>query len=370
MRITLAYNLRTKETEELIELLPQEDIDRLHKALQDLGHIVTLVEVTGKTDEIIDRILDSEPEFIFNVAEGIMGDSREAFYPVIYENLSIPFTGSGSSLLLLNLNKHLTKTVVSTLGINVPKGAWVTENNKLIPKNLKYPLFIKPNAEGSSKGISQKSVVENENDCKERINELLKIYPSGLVVEEFISGRELSVPMLEMFPGQILGIVEYVFDMPSMNTKYNIYDFNAKFNEESKFVKHICPAELSAKEYDRIIKMSKKIFNTMNCKDMGRVDLRLNEEGEPYFLEINPLPSLYPNDSLMLAASSKGLSYKDVIELIIKSALRRYQINIQQIKLYDSTKVGLPKERPTLREKGISIGYFDECLFDNDAMLI
>ncbi len=358
MRITLAYNLRTKDTEEQAELLLPGDIAHIYQTLKDLKHTVTPVEVSGKADEIIEKLVKSKPDFIFNIAEGVNGEAREAFYPMIYENLDIPFTGSKASLLLLSLNKHLTKSVLEAQGINVPKGVLITNENRHIPDKLKYPLIIKPNTEGSSKGITQESVVNNKNDCKKRLDELLEKYPSGIIVEEFIYGRELTVPMLEAFPGQILCIVEHIFDLNAMNAKYNIYDFDSKFNKNKNKVKIVCPAELNKNEYDKIIEISKRIFKIMNCKDFGRIDIRLSKDGIPYFIEINPLPSLLLNASLTEAAKCKGISYKNVIDLILKSATRNYKLNKSQNNINENIKDFQVQMRPTLREAGISIGYF------------
>ncbi|MDD2240089.1 MAG: hypothetical protein PHO14_05585 [Kiritimatiellae bacterium] len=102
MRITIAYNLRTDDSEKTAELLSREDVDRLVGAMSSLGHTVTDVEVSGKPNDIVDRLLASEPDLIFNVAEGSIGSSREAFYPGLYEQLGIPFTGGNASLLHLN----------------------------------------------------------------------------------------------------------------------------------------------------------------------------------------------------------------------------------------------------------------------------
>ncbi|MCI5220833.1 MAG: D-alanine--D-alanine ligase, partial [Candidatus Electrothrix sp. LOE2] len=122
MRITIAYNLRTDDTEATAELLTEADINRIHKAISSLQHTVTVVEVSGKPNAVIERLLESEPDLIFNLAEGTIGSSREAFYPGLYEQMGIPFTGGNASLLHLNLDKHLAKTVLSSHGISVPRG--------------------------------------------------------------------------------------------------------------------------------------------------------------------------------------------------------------------------------------------------------
>ncbi|MFO7841626.1 MAG: P1 family peptidase [Fidelibacterota bacterium] len=357
MRITIAYNLRTDESEETAELLSPEDIERIYKAISGLHHTVTTVEVSGKPNEVVERLLHSEPELIFNLAEGTIGSAREAFYPGLYEQMGVPFTGGNASLLHLNLDKHLTKTVLASRGIRVPRGVLITEKDRNFPKELSYPLIIKPNSEGSSKGILQDSVVETPEMAIKKIDQLLKRYPGGLLVEEFIVGRELSVPFIESFPGKILDVVEHTFDLDKTGGKYNIYDYNMKQGgEAANAVRIQCPAKMRPEEEEKVFGMARTVFDIMTCPDIGRVDIRLGTEGEPYFIELNPLPSIHPEASLMTAAFSRGLMFKDVIRLIIRSAARRYGLAVRPAR--KSAKPPCPSEspRPTVRELGIEIG--------------
>ncbi len=357
MRITIAYNLRTDDREDTAELLSPGDVDRIHKAISSLQHTVTLVEVSGKPNDVVERLLDSEPDLVFNLAEGTIGSSREAFYPGLYEQMRIPFTGGNASLLHLNLDKHLAKTVLASHGINVPKGVLITEKDRYLPDNLQYPLMIKPNSEGSSKGIRQDSVVESREQALDRISSLLSLYPAGLVVEEFIPGQELSVPFIENYPGKFLNIVEHTFDLEKTGGKYNIYDYDMKQGgEAAKNVKVVCPARISAREEEEVLKMADKVFNIMTCPDMGRVDIRLHTNGDPYFIELNPLPSLHPNASLMTAAKSKGLEFRDVLRLVIRSAARRYGLAIRPTKKAERAEHPSLVPRPTIRELGIQTG--------------
>lgn len=355
MRITVAFNLRTDTSEDTAELLGQEDIDRICSALRELRHQVVPVEVSGQPDDVVARLLDSDPDLIFNCAEGTIGSSREAFYPGLYEQLRIPFTGGNPSLLHMNLDKHLAKTVVATRGIRVPKGVLITPQHSTVPRDLRYPLMIKPNAEGSSKGVTQDSVVERREDCETRINQLLSRYPAGLVVEEFIVGRELSVPVLEALPGKIVEIVEHTFDLDQIGGKFNVYDYDMKQGgERSKGVGVVCPAELDGKQRDAVVAMARRVFEIMHCPDLGRVDIRLHQDGTPYFIELNPLPSLHPLGSLMLAGKARKLEYRDVLRLVVRSAARRFGIPLRRPR---KTASG-DESRPTARELGIHVGRF------------
>ncbi len=356
MRITVAYNLRTDTSEDTAELLTQEDVDRICGALRELRHQVSPVEVSGQPDEVVDRILDSSPELVFNCAEGTIGSSREAFYPGLYEQLRIPFTGGSPSLLHMNLDKHLAKTVVAARGVRVPQGLLVTPASRGIPADLRFPLMIKPNAEGSSKGVTQDSVVEDRRTCERRVGELLSRYPAGLVVEEFIPGRELSVPILEAFPGKILEVVEHTFDLEKIGGRYNVYDYDMKQGgDRSKGVGVECPAKLSAEERETVVDMARRVFEIMHCPDLGRVDIRLHDDGTPYFIELNPLPSLHPVASLMLAGRVRGLEYRDVLRMVVRSAARRYRLPLRSPRKLESEETS----RPAARQLGIRVGRFE-----------
>ncbi|WP_010665392.1 P1 family peptidase [Marinilabilia salmonicolor] len=357
MRITIAYNLRSDDSEATAELISAEDIDRIYKTISSLQHTVTVVEVSGKPNEVIERLLDSEPELIFNLAEGTIGSSREAFYPGLYEQMGVPFTGGNASLLHLNLDKHLAKTVLASRGIRVPQGVLLTPKDSIFPDGLNYPLIIKPNSEGSSIGISQDSVVEAPEAAKKRIREMLNHYPAGLVVEEFITGRELSVPFLENYPGKILDIVEHTFDLNKTGGKYNIYDYGLKQGTSAAdSVSVICPARINVQEEKVVLEMARQVFDIMTCPDLGRVDIRLHSNGQPYFIELNPLPSLHPDASLMVAAKTCGLEFREVIRLIIRSAARRYRIPLRQPRKSAKSDYRAGEQRPTARELGIQVG--------------
>ncbi|MDA3901447.1 MAG: P1 family peptidase [Spirochaetes bacterium] len=358
MRITIAYNLRTDDSEATAELLSSDDIDRIYRTISSLQHTVTIVEVTGNPHQAIEQLVESEPDLIFNLAEGTIGSSREAFYPGLYEQMGIPFTGGNASLLHLNLDKHLAKTVLAARGIRVPKGILITGKNRQIDEELRYPLIIKPNSEGSSKGITQKSVVESKKEAELRINEMLSQYPEGLVVEEFITGRELSVPFIEGYPGKILDIVEHTFDLEKINGKFNIYDYDMKQGgEAAQAVQIICPARIDSHEEKVVLKMAQQVFDIMTCPDLGRVDIRLHTDGTPYFIELNPLPSLHPNASLMTAAKERGLEFRDVLRLIIRSAARRYGLAIRQARKNLKNQDPSTTPRSSVRDVGIQVGH-------------
>ncbi|NIQ92952.1 MAG: D-alanine--D-alanine ligase, partial [Desulfuromonadales bacterium] len=225
MRIVFAYNKQKEATEDQAELFSQEDVDTLLGAFEKLPYEVIPIEVSGPIEEIIRKLLDAKPDLIFNAAEGTEGSGREALYPAIYKLLNLPFTGGGSALLLVDLNKRLSEKLLAVHGIHVPRGALITPDHRKLPDELTYPLLIKPNFEGSGIGIHQDSVVKTPEEARDYIDRMLDKFPEGLDVEEFIEGRELTVPMLEGWPGHLLDIVEYTF---TDEGPYNVFDYERK----------------------------------------------------------------------------------------------------------------------------------------------
>ncbi len=354
MRIVFAYNQQQEATEEQAELFTQEDTETLLNAFGQLPYEIIPVEVSGQIDDIVKRLLEVKPDLIFNVAEGTEGGMREALFPAIYQLIGLPFTGGGSSLLLVDLNKRLSEKLLAVRGIHAPRGTMLTPSRPDLPEDMKYPLFIKPNFEGSGIGIHQDSVVRTPEEANDLIGRMLDSFPEGINVEEFIEGRELTVPMLEAWPGHLLDIVEYTF---TDKGEYNVFDYERKkVHEDGKppFEVH-CPPDLNAQQRQAVLSAANAVFQAMPCHDLGRVDFRLHEDGTPYFLELNPLPRLLPDAAMAIAARSKGLELPEMLDLIIRSAARRYKIPLSRSMYVD---IQNDSQRVTCREAGIAVGRF------------
>lgn len=353
MRIGLAYNLRRTNTESQAELLTQEDIARLLESLERLHHTAIPIEVTGTPHQIVKRLTSTRPELIFNVAEGVAGHTREAYYPAIYRMLGLPFTGSDASTLYVGLDKRLTEEVLLTRGIRIPRGAMITRDQPELPENLPFPLIVKPNYEGSSKGISQNSIVEDRAEAEAYIAKVLEDYPRGLTVEQYIRGREITVPWLEAWPGGLLEIVEWKITHPG---EHDIIDYEIKRDNGNKeAVSSECPAELTPELRQDILALSDRAAQALQLRDLGRMDIRLSEDGVPYLLEANALPGLRPSYSMMVAAKAKGLEFDEVLALVIRSAAGRYGLQVTPL---PRPRGPHRKRRSSVRELGIEIGRF------------
>ncbi|EAU63101.1 D-alanine--D-alanine ligase family protein, partial [Stigmatella aurantiaca] len=329
MRIALTHNLRLSDLEEEAEFDTQETVNALAGAIERLGHRLERFEVSGPASRTVARLEAYSPDLIFNTAEGRRGRFREAFYPALFDELGFPYTGSDAYALAVTLDKQLTKLILAKHGIRTPGWQYVEKLSELTAENLRFPVIVKPNFEGSSKGITQDSIAETLDEVRAKVTQALAKYPAGVLVEEYIGGKDLTVPFLAAVDNDYDGVlspVEYVIDpAATVGRKYPIYDYELKTKHHSA-VRVRAPANISAKTAEDVRKMAQTIFQVLDCRDLGRIDFRLSDAGVPYFLEINALPSLEPGAGIYASAELDGLHLDGVINSIIQSAAKRYKI--------------------------------------------
>ncbi|MBL8909424.1 MAG: ATP-grasp domain-containing protein [Archangium sp.] len=329
MRIALTHNLRLSDSEEEAEFDTEETVNALASAIERLGHRVEKMEVSGPASRTVARLEAFSPDLIFNTAEGRRGRFREAFFPALFDELGFPYTGSDAYALAVTLDKQLTKLILREEHVRTPGWQFIEKPSELKPEELHFPVIVKPNFEGSSKGITQDSVAENVDELKKKVAGALEKYPAGVLVEEYIAGRDLTVPFLESVDNEFDGVlapVEYVIDPAhAKKRKYAIYDYELKtVSDDAVTVR--APAKITSDMAERIRKMARTVIKKLDCKDLGRVDFRLSDAGVPYFLEINALPSLQPGAGIFAAAELEGLHFDGVIDAVIQNAARRYKI--------------------------------------------
>ncbi len=239
MRIAFTHNLRLTDSEEEAEFDSAETVDSIAEGLRAGGHEVETIEVTGPASRLAARIESYGPDLIFNTAEGRRGRAREAFYPALFEELGFPYTGSDAYVLTVTLDKWLTKLVLGAQGIDTPRGRLVTADDLRRMKDpgtlgLALPVIVKPNYEGSSKGIGDDAVVREAKTLAELLPRALRSYPNGVLVEEFIAGTDVTVPFLEGRGDEgVLLPVDYLVE-PTARSRFNLYDYRLKSAESSK----------------------------------------------------------------------------------------------------------------------------------------
>lgn len=326
MAISVAYNERTEATEAQAEHLSRDYVEDVVDALRGLGHDAHALELTGEAPQVFRRLQEARPDLVFNLAEAGLGAWREAFYPMLYEFLGIPYTGAGPAVLGLGLDKRLTEEALAVAGVEVPKGRLVTPQEPRLPDGLRYPLLVKPNYGGSSQGIHADSIVRTPEEAQAKADALLKDYPEGLDVEEFIEGRELTVGYLAAGRPRLTEVVEYRFPAGP-----GIMDYETKQAQGAEdVVRTLCPAPLSKEEHERVMAVASRAVAAMRLPDLGRVDLRLDEDGRAVLIEVNPLPGLRRISPLVVGARAQGHSYRDIIGAVVASAARRHNMVLER----------------------------------------
>ncbi len=318
IRVGFTYNVkRSKDGDDEAEWDPPETIIAIANALARQGHIVVHLEAT--TD--LPRVLaEADVDLIFNIAEGVEGRNREAQVPALCELLGIPYTGSDSATLAIALDKALGKKVLLQHDILTPKFQLMESGRERLSPDMKFPLIVKPNAEGSSKGINSTNVVDTEEELRTAVKLCVERYRQPALVEEYIAGREFTVGLLGDKRPRVLPPMEIKF---KKDTKRPVYDYGVK-QEWEEHVYYECPPKLTEAEQKAIEKIARATFWALDCRDVARVDMRMDAEGKIYVLEVNPLPGLTPGYSdLVLIAQAVGMEYDQLIAEIMVGGLRR-----------------------------------------------
>lgn len=304
-----------------------ETIDAVRQALAEL-HNVTMIEAD---ENAYHKLQQLKPDIVFNIAEGLNGVSREAQIPAILELLQIPYTGSDPLTLGLCLDKARTKEILTYNGIPTPAFILISQLSELAGASIRFPSIVKPQHEGSSKGIYNASIVRNWDELVAQVKFVLDTYNQSALVEQFIDGREFTVALLGNGKNlRVLPIVEIKFDSLPKNVN-PIYSYEAKWiwdSSESPLDIFECPANISPALQTEIEDVCLKTFKVMRCRDWCRIDVRLDDEGKPNILELNPLPGILPkpedNSCFPKAARSAGINYKQLIQQVLLNAAQRY----------------------------------------------
>ncbi len=306
-------------------------IEGVAKALESLGHIVYQVEADEEAYGKF-RALKGKIDIVFNMAEGLRGEDREAQIPAMLEMLGIPYTGPKPLGYAVGLNKSVAKELLSFYKIPTPR--WMTiekiEDMEKKPVDF-FPAIAKPLSEGSSKGICARNLVSDADGLKKIIVELLEKYHQPVLVEEYLDGREFTVAVLGA-PPRVLPIIEVTFnDLPAGMPKFDHYEAKWFYDSPDKKADPlVCPAVLSAELKSQIDKTCLDAFDALEMADWARFDLRLDKNGIPNILEVNCPPGIMPdpkeNSRFPRAAREAGYSFEQMLEEILKSACKRYNI--------------------------------------------
>jgi D-alanine-D-alanine ligase len=321
------------------DLDSEKTIQSLIDAIQSGGHECEFLEGDRTLLETIPKF---NPDICFNICEGHFGDSREAQVPAMLEMLRIPYTGSRVFTLALALDKPMTKRILWWHELPTPAFQEFDRADEPLQDDLKFPLFVKPSREGTSIGISAKSIVKTEDELREQVRFIIERYRQPALVESYIDGREITVGLVGNLNGPVARrlpdnenaprIQAGLHFLPPMEVDLKPYELtDTIYSNRLKValadkLNYIAPAPLDDDMVDELNWLAAAVFRVMGALDVARVDFRLdvNDNWKPYILEINPLPGLSPGISdLVIEAKADGIEHAGLVNMILDAGLKR-----------------------------------------------
>jgi D-alanine-D-alanine ligase len=339
MRITVVYNARPTgfdrsdpELEKHIEGDEWKTIEAVGQAIESHGHSVNYVPVDDNIYQNLYNIKE-KTDLLFNLAEGLSGTAdREAQVPMLAEMLRIPYTGPTPLSAALILNKHRTKQIWTSTGLPTAASQLFTNTQTPLAKELRYPLLVKPNSDGSGIGIHETSIVKNEKELQSAVKHILNHYHQEALVESYLPGREFTVAIVGNGENRtVLPIIEINFAaFPGGAPAIDSYEAKFVYGATGEAEMHeteFCPAMIPKKLEKEIVELCQKAYQVIGCRDFGRLDVRLDENDRPHLLEINYPPGLMsdPEESsfMTISARAHGWDFSALIGNILKAATKR-----------------------------------------------
>ncbi len=322
MRIAMTYDLRTDylaagfSEDETAEFDRPATIDAIENAIRTMGHQPVRIGNLASLIKHLDR--GERWDLVFNIAEGLYGLGREAQVPALLDAYRIPYVFSDPLVLALTLHKGMTKHVVRDQGIPTPDFAVVRSPAEIARVNLPYPLFAKPVAEGTGKGVNGASKIRDAAQLDRVCRDLLTTYRQPVLVETFLPGREFTVGIVGNGDrARSIGAMEVIL-LPG--SEPDIYSYtNKEYCEE--LVEYRAVTDPEARRAEDVALAA---WYALGCQDGGRVDLRSDGAGLPNFIEVNPLAGLHPEHSdLCIIATKYGIGYQQLLTEIVQAALLR-----------------------------------------------
>ncbi len=291
-------------------------IDSISGCIESAGH---KVEKIGNARNLLKRLDSLSVDIVFNIAEGHSGRNRESQVPVILEMAGIPFVGADGLSLAITLDKVIAKKILISENIPTPPFFQISDVSELNGAKFDFPLIAKPRFEGSSKGITESSVVNDLESLKKQAEWINKTYKQPALVEKFIEGSEFTVAVLGNEKPQALPVVQIKID-----GKLALGDLYYTFSRiTSDSIEYVCPANISEELENKLRRLAVDAYKAVECRDFGRVDIRVDKDNNPYVLEVNPLPSLSREDVFMPISQNLGISFEEMINRLLDQGIER-----------------------------------------------
>lgn len=325
LKIGMTFDLREEYLrlgygeEETAEFDRPSTIDAIAGALAAHGHEVDRI---GHIRQLVARLHAGDRwDLVFNICEGLRGIAREAQVPALLDAYEIPYTFSDPMVLALTLHKGMTKRVMRDAGLPTPAFAEVASLDDLAGLTLSYPLFAKPLAEGTGKGIDGGSILRTPQELRARCAFLLERFAQPVLVEEFLPGREFTVGIVGTGArAEAIGTFEVIL---GAKAEADVYSYtNKEFCEDRVEYRLVHPQH--DPQVAAAVAASLGVWRVLGCRDAGRIDLRCDAAGRPQLMELNPLAGMHPEHSdLPMIATAAGISFRDLVGRIVQSACER-----------------------------------------------
>lgn len=338
IRLAFVYNVRKSypnpndtQTQLGADCEDPEVIESMIKRLTDCGFAVLPIEADEKAYLKLYKNR-ANIDLVFNFAEGIYGKDREAQMPAMLEMLQLPYLGSTPLSQALMLDKAKTKEILIANNIPTLPFQLIKTGKEAFDPKLTFPLIVKPDSEGSGAGITNKSIVYNKKELKKQVDYILKSFHQSVLIEPFLTGREFSIGMIGN-PPKILPFISPNHAMlPKEYAPIDSLEVKWVFEEQSSNENYLmCPAKVDKTLEKKLNKICYDLWNALYIRDWCRIDLRCDENNQPFVLEINAPPGMLPPEIsttsyFPLAARTAGIEYNDLLKLLVATALKRYDI--------------------------------------------
>ena len=306
------------------ELLSHEEEDALLSGLRDAGHDVVRI---GDGEKLLNRVgfWRNRCDLAFNLSVGYRGLDRKSHVPGLLEIAQMPYIGSGPYALSLTRHKHHTKLVVQAAGVPTAASVlWTGSGREPALDVISYPAMVKPVAESSSIGITKKSVVHSPAQAREQAQYVVATFKQPALIETFVRGTEVEVPVMGSSGVQPLGVVGITLDGIVVRGDAHLSS-DAVYSDGYGFVTPVPGIDERA-----LMEAAERAAAALGIRDYGRIDFRVAEDGTPYFLEASTHPHIQMHSSFFVLAKQRGLTYADMLDEIVSTAVRRLGLQSSQ----------------------------------------
>lgn len=306
------------------EYEPEATVEALEQAVQQLGHEPVRV---GSARDLLQQLSDLNIDAAINITEDARSRNREAYAPILLEMAGIPYLGSDALTLSLSLDKAWTKDLAVAVKVPTPPYRIFSSSDQIDPLNLpgQFPLFVKPRYEGSAKGITADSKVDDLGALRKQVDHITKTYQQDALAERFIvGGGEFTVAIIGNDPPQVLPVLQRAVEATTRIGLHALEHRGAP--QPKKEWKYDLEGQLTPELEDALQQLALRVYTKLECRDFARLDFRVDHNGHPWFLEINPLPTFDPEGNFAILAELAGRTYPEFLADVLKRGFVRLGI--------------------------------------------